>query len=79
MTLTLDFPETLAIKDKEVKMYLASKLYEAGRLSLGQAANLVGYSKETFMELLSEYQVSLFGYTEDELSNDLKNVTNSIG
>lgn len=30
-------------------MLLAEKLYEQGRLSLGQAAALAGYSKKTFI------------------------------
>lgn len=36
-------------------MSLASKLYERGKLTLGQAAELAGYSKETFMQLLAKH------------------------
>ena len=48
-TLTVQIPDT--VDEREAKMLLAAKLYEKGSLSLGQAAELVGYSKRTFMEL----------------------------
>ena len=44
-----------------------------GKLSLGQAAEVAGYSKRTFMELLGKYGVSVFNYSADEIENDLKN------
>jgi predicted HTH domain antitoxin len=45
-------------------------------LSLGQAAELAGYSKRTFMELLGNYGVSIFEYPEMELEKDIKNAQN---
>ena len=73
-TLTLEIPNNL---DKhEVKTLLAAKLYEKGSLSLGQAAQLAGYSKRTFMELLGNYEVSIFEYSEKELQSDIKNAQN---
>ncbi|MCH8495343.1 MAG: UPF0175 family protein [Balneolales bacterium] len=72
-TLTIDIPDTFGLNDNEVKMALASKLYETGRLSLGQTATLTGYSKQTFMELLVEYGVSLINHSPDELDDDVKN------
>lgn len=73
-TLSIDIPDTLDLDDKEVKMALASKLYERGKLSLGQAASLTGYSKETFMELLADFGVSVINYAPDELDEDINNV-----
>ncbi|MFW5761525.1 MAG: UPF0175 family protein [Cyclobacteriaceae bacterium] len=35
---------------------------------------MAGYSKETFMELLTDYGVSYFNYSADELEDDIKNV-----
>lgn len=72
-TLTINLPSTLDLGDREAKMALASKLYELGKLTLGQAAELTGYSKETFMELLADYGVSLFNYPPEELDDDMKN------
>ena len=65
------------MNDREAKMVLASKLYELGKLTLGQAAEMVGYSKETFMELLGDYGVSFINYSPEELEDDIKNAEDS--
>jgi predicted HTH domain antitoxin len=70
-TLTLQIPDN--IDEKEAQTILAAKLYEKGSLSLGQAALLAGYSKRTFMELLANYEVSVFNYSEAELDKDILN------
>jgi predicted HTH domain antitoxin len=72
-TLTLNVPDSFDIDDKEVAIILATKLYEQGRLSLGQAAVLVGLTKRNFIELLGKYNVSVFNYPASELSRDVKN------
>jgi predicted HTH domain antitoxin len=73
-TLTVQIPDS--VDEREAKMLLAAKLYEKGSLSLGQAADLVGYSKRTFMELLGNYEVSVFDYSEAELEKDIQNAQN---
>lgn len=70
-TLTLQIPDNL--DEREARTLFAAKLYEKGSLSLGQAAELAGYSKRTFMELLGSYQVSVFSYSEAELEKDILN------
>lgn len=75
-TLTINIPETINLTPKEAQTVLAAQLYEMGKLSLGQAAELAGYSKDTFMELLSEYGVSIFNFDEDELDKDIENAKN---
>ena len=72
-TIELKIPDTVDLNDREAKMLLASRLYEKGKLTLGQAAELVGLSKRTFMELLGDYDVSIFNYPISELDNDIKN------
>lgn len=72
-TLTINIPSTVNIDDQEAKMSLASKLYERGKLTLGQAAELAGYSKETFMELLADYNVPLINHSPEELDKDIAN------
>lgn len=71
--LTIHLPDTVDLDEKEVTMLLAAKLYEQGKLSLGQAAALAGYTKRTFMELLGKYGVSVFNYPAGELDRDVKN------
>jgi len=72
-TLTLHIPDSLDLSDKEAAMLIASRLYEQGRLSLGQAAELAGYSKRTFMELLGEYGVSIINYPAADVAHDIAN------
>jgi predicted HTH domain antitoxin len=54
-------------------MMIASKLFDDGQLTSGQAAKLVGISKRTFIEVLGKYNVSIFGYDFSELEEDLDN------
>ena len=72
-TLTLHLPDSLDMTPKEVSMLLAARLYEQGKLSLGQAAELAGYSKRTFMELLGDYGVSVFNYPAEDIARDAAN------
>jgi len=72
-TVTLHLPESFDISGKEIAMILAAKLYEDGKLSMGQAAELVGFTKRTFMELLGKYDVSIINYPASDLSRDARN------
>ena len=72
-TIQLNIPDTLDLEDREAKILLASRLFEKGKLTLGQAAEFVGLSKRAFMELLGDYDVSIFNYPVSELDNDIKN------
>ena len=67
--LVLELPIEIPIA--EAKLLLAAKLFELGRLSLGQAAELAGYSKATFMELLGSLNVPVFDYPAEELQQEL--------
>ena len=70
MKLTLTIPDELELDSKDVVKFLAAKLYESGKLSLGQAAGLAGFSKPAFAELLGDYGVSLFNYPAREIKRD---------
>ena len=66
-TVTVKIPKTLSLSEFEIRMILASRLYETGKITSGQAAEMVGLSKRAFIELLGKDNVSVFGYTlEDE-------------
>ncbi len=56
-TLTPNIPDALDLDDKEIAMLVATRLYEQGKLSLGQAAEMVGLSKFSFAEILSDYGI----------------------
>ncbi len=68
--LTLNIPESLDLNERETKRFLAAKMYEAGKLSLGQAAELAGLSKVAFSEILSDFNVSLINYPPSDIIRD---------
>lgn len=72
-TLTINLPDTLEMDDRELVMIVAARLYEQGKLSLGQAAEVAGLSKRTFAELLGSYNVSIFNFPASDLSKDVAN------
>jgi predicted HTH domain antitoxin len=72
-TITLNMPDSVDMDDKDVALFLAAHLYEQGKLSLGQAAEIVGLTKKTFAELLGSYNVSIFNYPASDLSRDIAN------
>lgn len=71
--LELNIPDDVDLKDFELSMIIASKLYEEAILSAGQAAQMVGLSKRTFIELLGKYEVSVFSDSVSELHSDIEN------
>jgi len=72
-TIHLSIPDSVDKNDNELVMLIASKLYEDGTLSSGQAADLAGLSKRTFIELLGKYGVSVFSTSIDDLESDIAN------
>ncbi len=72
-TITLTVPDSLEMNNKEFLMLVSTRLYEQGKLSLGQAAELAGLTKRTFAELLYQYNVSIFNYPASDLTSDVKN------
>lgn len=71
--LTLNVPDSLELDNNQLAILVASRLYEAGKLSLGQAAEMAGLSKRTFAELLGLYNVSIFNFPASDLSRDVAN------
>ncbi|MGJ7032080.1 UPF0175 family protein [Niabella hirudinis] len=71
--LTLSIPDNVDVDNRQLAMLVASRLYETGKLSLGQAAELAGLTKRTFAELLGSYDVSLFNFPAPDLSRDVAN------
>lgn len=80
--INIEYPESLANtlklsgKDFESEMKTSSlvKLFELGKVSSGVAARVLGLSRVDFLELLSKYNVSVFGvYDTDDLNDDIAN------
>jgi len=72
-TIHLTIPDSVDKNDNELLMIIASKLYEDGTLSSGQAADLAGLSKRVFIELLGKYGVSVFSTSIEDLESDIAN------
>jgi predicted HTH domain antitoxin len=71
--ITLNIPDSANVDSKEAAMLLAASLYEKGKLSLGQAAEVAGLTKRTFAELLGSYGVSIFNHPATDITKDVKN------
>lgn len=73
-TMTINIPDSIELDEKQTKRFLAAKLYESGKLTLGQAADLAGLSKVAFAEILSDFNVPLFNYPASEISKDASSI-----
>ncbi|MEM6878872.1 MAG: UPF0175 family protein [Bacteroidota bacterium] len=74
MVLEVELPDSVELSEFELRMNLASKLFDRGVLSSGQAAKIVGLSKKAFIEVVGKYGVSVFQYDEKELEEELDNL-----
>ena len=52
-------------------MMMALKFFELGRLSLGQAAEVAGYSKRAFIDVLGQYGIPVADYPASELAKEI--------
>ncbi len=73
MKITLNIPENVELKEFDFIVYVATKLYEDGLVTAGQAAEMAGLSKKSFVEIIGKYGVSLFSQSDEDLLNDIKN------
>lgn len=73
MSIQVNLPDGLKITEFELNMLLAVKLFESGLISSGQGAEMVGLSKQAFIELLGKYEVSVFQYDINEIEEDIAN------
>jgi predicted HTH domain antitoxin len=72
-TIQLNIPDSVALKDYDFSIIIASELYEDTKLSSGQAAQIVGLSKRAFVEILGKYGVSIFSTSISDLHSDITN------
>ena len=68
--LVLHIPDNIDLTENETKRFLAAKMFETGKLSLGQAADLASLSKLAFSEVLADYNVSLINYNSSDIFRD---------
>lgn len=68
-TLRIELPSSLS--EDEARLLFAVKLFEVGKVSLGQAAKIAELSKRAFLEILGRYGVPVFNYSPEELRNEV--------
>jgi predicted HTH domain antitoxin len=66
--ITIRVPMTLS--EDEVRLSLAVKLFEEGKLSLGQAAELADFSLRAFIEILGRRRIPVFNYSAEDLRQE---------
>jgi predicted HTH domain antitoxin len=79
-TLTIEYNDDLLLNlsvspeqfAAEAKFLLAAKLYELGRLTSGQAAQLAGQERVEFLFALRNINIPMSNLCSDELENELK-------
>lgn len=79
-TLTINYADTLPDAlhltngefEREAKMAMAVKLFDVGRLTSGQAAELAGVPRVHFIYELGRWGVSALQTAEDELEQDAR-------
>jgi len=69
-TIALDVELPASIPKEEARLMLALKLYEKGRLTLGQAAHTAGYSKRAFIDFLGQEGVPVLNSDPAELASE---------
>ena len=73
-TITISLPDEVELDSKQMVKFLAAKLFETGKLTLGQAAQMTGLSKTAFAEILGDFDVSLINYPAVEIADDAKRI-----
>jgi predicted HTH domain antitoxin len=69
-TMTIHVPDALEQEHDETVRLIAAKLYEAQKLTLGQAAEMCGMKKWDFPAVLAQFNVAYFQYTGEDLLNE---------
>ena len=60
------------VSHDEARLALAVRLFEKGRISLGQAAKLAGFSKRAFIDVLGREGIPVVNYPAAELAEEMK-------
>ena len=68
--LRIELPPTLS--EDEARLLFAVKLFEVGKVSLGQAAKMAVLSKRAFMEILGRDSVPIVNYSAQELRGEVE-------
>jgi predicted HTH domain antitoxin len=73
--MTIEVPDFLENNHSDTVRFLAAKLYESGKLSLGQAAEMTHLSKAAFAEILADYGVNYINYSFEDVMADVARIS----
>ena len=68
--LTVELPQHVSREEAQVAM--AIRLFQTGKVSLGQAAVMTALSKRKFIDVLGREGVAVINYPADELRGELR-------
>lgn len=69
----IQIPASPDLSEFDARVIIAGELYQRGKLSLGQAAEVAGISKRAFIEIMGKYGFSIFSESMEDFRHDLKN------
>jgi len=86
MRVVIDLPDSFikeisfgfAKPERHVKLLLAVKLVEMGRISTGRAAQWLSISKPVFLQEMGRYGLSALPIDKETIKQDIMNVRESI-
>ncbi len=65
----MEIPDS--VSENEARLSLALKLFELSRVSLGRAAEIAGFSKRVFIEVLGQYHIPVVNYPAEDLRAEM--------
>ena len=69
---SLDFSAMpLGVGSDEGRLFMAMKMFELGRATLAQAAEVAGYSVRGFMDVLGHHGIPVVNYPASELASEI--------
>lgn len=71
-TVSFELPEGIDLSEVEARFLFAGELHRKGKISLGQAAEMVGVTKFTFIEMMGKYGFSIFSESVEDLLHDIE-------
>jgi predicted HTH domain antitoxin len=69
--MVLEIPLPAFVQKEEARLMLAVKLFETGRLSMGQAAQVASMTKRSFLDILSSLGTPVVNYPASELAEEI--------
>ena len=72
MGISVNLPE-MNIKEDDLKLLLAIKLFEEGLVSLGKASEIAQYSERAFSEILMRKGIPPIRYSNLDLEKEVQN------